>query len=40
MFDSQNLPPDIPPDAVPPSLEPWLKPLREKYPPRTPLEEE
>jgi hypothetical protein len=25
---------------APPSLEPWLKPLREKYPPRTPLEEE
>jgi hypothetical protein len=40
MFDNHNLPPDIPPDAVPPSLEPWLKPLREKYPPRTPLEEE
>jgi hypothetical protein len=30
---------EVEPQA-PESLEPWLKPLRERYPPRTPLEQD
>ena len=40
LLPGQKLPDSVPPENVVPDLEEWLAPLREKYPPRCPLDED
>lgn len=39
LLENQKLPDTIPEESRPPDLEPWLAPLRQRYPPKTPLDD-